>query len=371
MHVLVVDDDSRNRYLLQTVFGAAGHRVTEAEEGASALNAARNDPPDVIITDILMPGMDGYALCREWRAHPVLASIPFVFFTANYTELEDSQLAANLGADLYLTKPRDPGVLLLDVESLVDRVHQGDPVAQPGGESDEGTLREHNVRLLHKMEQQLDELREANTRLYEMINGTVGAIAKLVEARDPYTAGHQERVSKLAFAIAAEMGMPEDDCEGIRVAGVIHDIGKVYVPSGILTRPGRLSEPEFAIIKMHPDIAYDVLSEIEFPWPIAEYVHQHHERLDGSGYPNALPAEEILPGSRVLMVADVVEAMTNHRPYKPAVGISAALEEIEQNSGHLYDAEVTAACCRLFRELGYELRHDQDAHPGSAVLYSK
>jgi len=370
MHVLVVDDDPRNRYLLQTVFGSAGHRVTQAEEGESALRAARAEPPDVIIADILMPGMDGYALCREWRADPVLASVPFVFFTANYTELEDSQLAANLGADLYLTKPRDPSVLLLDVEALYNRVQHGESVAQGGG-SDEHTLREHNVRLLHKMEQQLDELRDANTRLYEMINGTVGAIAKLVEARDPYTAGHQERVSKLAFAIAAEIGMSEDECEGIRVAGVIHDIGKVYVPSGILTRPGRLSEPEFAIIKMHPDIAYDVLSEIVFPWPIAEYVHQHHERLDGSGYPNALPAEEILPGSRVLAVADVVEAMTNHRPYKPAVGIDAALEEIEQNSGRLYDAEATAACCRLFREQGYELRHDQNVHPGSAVLYSK
>jgi len=371
MHLLVVDDDARNRYLLRTVFGAAGHRVTEADEGTSALEAARSDPPDAIITDILMPGMDGYALCREWRADPLLADRPFVFFTANYTDKEDAHLASNLGADLYLTKPRDPDVLLADVESLVNRVTQGDEVARPGGDSSEETLREHNVRLLHKMEQQLEDLREANQRLYAMINGTVGAIAKLVEARDPYTAGHQERVSKLGFAIAGEMGMTQDDCEGIRVAGVIHDIGKVYVPSGILTRPGRLSEPEFAIIKMHPDIAYSVLSEIEFPWPIAQYVLQHHERLDGSGYPNALPAEEILVGSRVLAVADVVEAMTNHRPYKPAVGIGAALEEIEQNSGHLYDAEATAACCRLFREQDYELRQDESPHPGSAVLYSK
>jgi len=371
MHLLVVDDDARNRYLLRTVFTAAGHRVTEAYEGASALEAARADPPDAIITDILMPGMDGYALCREWRADPLLAPRPFVFFTANYTDKEDERLAAHLGADLYLTKPRDPSLVLEAIEGLVNRMEHGDAVARPNGDSGEATLREHNVRLLHKMEQQLEDLREANQRLYAMINGTVGAIAKLVEARDPYTAGHQERVSKLAHAMAIEIGMSEDESEGIRVAGVIHDIGKVYVPSGILTRPGRLSEPEFAIIKMHPDIAYSVLSEIDFPWPVAEYVLQHHERLDGSGYPNALPAEEILAGSRVLAVADVVEAMTNHRPYKPAVGVEAALEEIEQNSGRLYDHEATAACCRLFRERGYELRQEQSPHPGSAVLYSK
>lgn len=370
MHVLIVDDDERNRYLLRTVFGGAGHRITEAAEGEEALACARNDLPDAIVTDILMPGMDGYALCREWRADPLLAATPFVFFTANYIEDEDARLASNLGADLYLTKPRDPVLLLADIEGLVNRVQNGEPVAHPGGESDEETLREHNVRLLHKMEQQLEELREANVRLYDMINGTVSAIAKLVEARDPYTAGHQERVSLLAFAIATEMGISEDECEGIRVAGVIHDIGKVYVPSGILTRPGQLSEPEFAIIKMHPDIAYNVLSEIDFPWPIAEYVHQHHERLDGTGYPGALPAEEILVGSRVLAIADVVEAMTNHRPYKPAVGIDAALAEVEANSGRLYDTEAAAACGRLFRERGYELRPDQP-HPGSAVLYSK
>lgn len=370
MHVLIVDDDTRNRYLLRTIFGAAGHRVTEATEGEEALASAREDRPDVIVTDILMPGMDGYALCREWRADPGLSEVPFAFFTANYTEDEDARLAENLGADLYLTKPCDPSVLVQRIEGLVTDVQAGLPVAHPDADSDEETLREHNVRLLHKMEQQLEDLKEANLRLYGMINGTVTAIAKLVEARDPYTAGHQERVSSLAFAIAREMGLAEDDCEGIRVAGVIHDIGKVYVPSGILTRPGQLSEPEFAIIKMHPDIAYTVLSEIEFPWPIAEYVHQHHERLDGSGYPGGLNAEEILPGSRVLAIADVVEAMTNHRPYKPAVGIDAALEEIEKNSGRLYDPEAAAACCRLFREAGYELRPDQP-HPGSAVLYSK
>jgi len=370
MHVLVVDDDSRNRYLLRTIFGSAGHKISEAAEGQEALDVARAEPPDVIIADILMPGMDGYALCREWRADPVLADKPFVFYSANYTENEDEQLASKLGADLFLTKPRDPTLLLHEIEVLVADVAKGAAVAHPLDDSDDETLREHNARLLRQMEQQLTEVGQANLRLLNMINGTVTAIAKLVEARDPYTAGHQERVAALAHAIALEMGMSDDDSEGIRLAGVIHDIGKIYVPSGILTRPGQLSDPEFAIIKMHPDIAFNVLSGIDFPWPIADYVHQHHERLDGSGYPQGLPAQDILPGSRVIAIADVVEAMTNHRPYRPAIGIDAALEEIDKNSGRLYDSEAAAACARLFNGHGYELRPDLP-HPSPVVPYSR
>lgn len=370
MHVLIVDDDFRNRYLLRTIFGSAGHRISEASEGQEALDVARSEPPDVIIADILMPGMDGYALCREWRADPVLAGKPFVFFSANYTENEDEQLASKLGADLFLTKPRDQSLLLHDIEGLVAGVAKGALVAHPSDDSGEETLREHNVRLLRQMEQQLTEVSQANLRLLNMINGTVTAIAKLVEARDPYTACHQERVAALAHAISLEMGMSDDDSEGVRLAGVIHDIGKIYVPSSILTRPGQLSEPEFAIIKMHPDIAYDVLSGIDFPWPIADYVHQHHERLDGSGYPQGLSAQSILPGSQLIGIADVVEAMTNHRPYRPAIGIDAALEEIEKNSGRLYDTEAAAACVRLFKEHGYELRPDHP-HPNPVMPYSR
>ncbi len=192
-------------------------------------------------------------------------------------------------------------------------------------------------------------------KLSEMLDGSITAIAKIVEARDPYTAGHQERVAALATAIAAEMGLDDDFCNGIRMAGLIHDIGKVYVPAEILTKPRTLNDVEFALIKMHPEVAYDVLASIDFPWPIADYIVQHHERLNGSGYPHGIAGDDILRGSKILAVADVVEAMSSHRPYKVAAGLDAALEEIERNSGKLYDPEATVACIRLFRERGFVL----------------
>ncbi|MHB1340408.1 MAG: HD domain-containing phosphohydrolase [Coriobacteriia bacterium] len=368
MHVLIVDDDTRNRYLLRLQLQAAGHRVSDFPDATAALQYAREEAPDIIVSDILMPGMDGFALCREWKTDPTLAPIPFVFHTANYAESDDAHLANTLGADLFLTKPIAHEDLVAALETLMAHV-AAEGARTPVDIPAEETFREHNVRLLHKLEQQLEEVQTANERLRLMINGTVLAIAKLVEARDPYTAGHQERVAALADAIGQEMGLSLDERIGIHTAGLIHDIGKISVPSAILSRPTRLSAPEFAIIKMHPDVAHDVLEGIDFPWPIADYVHQHHERMDGSGYPHGLAGDEILLGSRILAIADVVEAMTNHRPYKPAVGIDAALDEIRGNAGKTYDAEVAAACVRVF-EGGFTLQPTEQ-HPGTASAYTR
>jgi putative nucleotidyltransferase with HDIG domain len=175
-----------------------------------------------------------------------------------------------------------------------------------------------------------------------------------VERRDPYTAGHQHRVANLAAAIANEIGLSEEQIDGVRMASVIHDLGKIHVPAEILSRPGRLTENEFSIIKTHPQTGYDILKTEEFPWPVAQIVLQHHERMDGSGYPSSLSGEEILLEARILAVADVVEAMASHRPYRPALGIDKALEEISKNKGVLYDAKVADACLRLFTEKGFK-----------------
>jgi len=192
-------------------------------------------------------------------------------------------------------------------------------------------------------------------KLREGLAATVQTITAVVEARDPYTAGHQRRVSDLARAIAHEMGLPGDQIEGIRVAGVIHDIGKISIPSEILSKPSKLSLVEFELIQVHPEAGYEILRDVEFPWPIARTVLQHHERMDGSGYPNGLKGEEILPEARILAVADVVESMASHRPYRPTLGIEAALEEIGKNRGTLYDKTAVDACLRLFRDRGYQL----------------
>ena len=197
------------------------------------------------------------------------------------------------------------------------------------------------------------ERMEALGRLGRSMEGTIQAVAATVEMRDPYTAGHQRRVAELAAAIANELGLDQDRVHGIHLAGIIHDLGKINIPSEILSRPGRLSEIEYSLIRTHAASGYEILKDVEFPWPISQMVLQHHERLDGSGYPNGLRGEEILLEARILIVADVVEAMTSHRPYRPGLGLEAALKEISGNRGKLYDPAAVDACVKLFREKGF------------------
>jgi PAS domain S-box-containing protein len=182
------------------------------------------------------------------------------------------------------------------------------------------------------------------------LEDSILAIAHTVEMRDPYTAGHQSRVGKLAAAIAGELGLPKEEIHGIQLAANIHDLGKIRVPAEILSKPGKLAEVEFALIKTHAQAGYDILKGIEFHWPIADMVLQHHERLDGSGYPQGLKGGQIVPGARIMAVADVVEALASHRPYRTAQGIDAALAEIARGRGTLYDPAAVDACLRLFRE---------------------
>jgi PAS domain S-box-containing protein len=195
-----------------------------------------------------------------------------------------------------------------------------------------------------------EELRQSYVQLQRTLEGTVHALVSAIEMRDPYTAGHQRRVTQLACAIAKEMDLDGEQIEGIRMAGLIHDIGKINVPAEILSKPSPLTELEYGLIKMHPQVGHDVLKTMEFPWPVAQIVLQHHERMDGSGYPQALSGDEIILEARILSVADVVEAMASHRPYRAPRGIDKALQEISQNRGILYDPEVVDACLTLFAE---------------------
>ena len=197
------------------------------------------------------------------------------------------------------------------------------------------------------------ELSQRTDKLLEAMEGTLQALARVVEMRDPYTAGHQKRVAELACAIAGDMGLSPDRVTGLRLAGLIHDMGKVRVPAEILTNPNVLSDAELAIIRTHPSLGYEILKTIELPWPVADIVHQHHERMDGSGYPQGLRGEGILMESRILAVADVVEAIASHRPYRPALGIDQALQEVSKNSGRLYDSDVVNCSLVLFRERAF------------------
>jgi len=202
------------------------------------------------------------------------------------------------------------------------------------------------------------KLRQSIERLQKTLKGTIYALASTVEMRDPYTAGHQRRVTQLACAIAEEMGLPEEQINGLRLAATIHDIGKIHIPLEILSKPGRLAKIEFEMIKIHPQVGYNILKGIEFPWPVAEIVLQHHEHLDGSGYPVGLSGEKIILEARILGVADAVEAMSSHRPYRPTLGIDKALEEILKKRGILYDPRVVNACFKLFTEKGFKFEQE-------------
>jgi putative nucleotidyltransferase with HDIG domain len=201
-----------------------------------------------------------------------------------------------------------------------------------------------------------EELKQTLESLRKSVGATIQSMVSAVEMRDPYTAGHQIKVANLAIAIAKEMGLPQDKIEGIRMAGSIHDIGKLSIPAEILSKPTKLTDIEFSLIKEHSRSGYEMLKNVESQWPLAQIVYQHHERMDGSGYPRNLKGDEILIEARIMAVADVVEAMASHRPYRPALGIEAALEEIKKNKGKFYDDDVANACLRLFREKGYQLK---------------
>ncbi len=207
------------------------------------------------------------------------------------------------------------------------------------------------------------QVKQGYEKLQRTMEATIYTISKIIETRDPYTAGHQNIVSQFAVAIAQEMKLPEDKIEGMRIAALVHDIGKISIPAEILSKPSKLNEMEFSLIKNHPKTGYDILKTIDFPWPVAKIVLQHHEKIDGSGYPQGLKGEKILLEAKIMAVADVVEAMFSHRPYRPSLGIDKALKEISQNKGILYDPEVVHACLKLFKEQEFKFESWQHGVP--------
>ncbi len=272
-----------------------------------------------------------------------------------YTDLESGRKCYQIYLNIYKTgkpgKVVDFDIIRKDgtrrhVESSVSLIldNAGTPVAFRG-----------IVRDVTERKQAEEALAQSFARLRDALSATVQATAMIVETRDPYTAGHQRRVADLGRAIAVEMKLTDEQIEGVHMAGMVHDLGKISVPSEILSKPTRLTDLESRLIKTHSQSGYDILKDIAFPWPIARIVLEHHERMNGSGYPNGLRGDQSLPESRILSVADAVEAMASHRPYRPGLGIDAALAEIEANRGVLYDPLVVDACLKLFREKGYRL----------------
>lgn len=263
-------------------------------------------------------------------------------------------LPAGDGSSLVLPLKGPTGVFgVLGIDAAVPDAFPAEEVAILQELADDLAFGIHALRDREDRERQRVARIAALERLRRAVEDTVRVLAAAVEARDPYTAGHQQRVAQLAVAIATELGLPPEQIEGIRFGGLIHDVGKVYVPAEILNRPGRLTDVERALVMTHAQVGYEIVRGVEFPWPVAEIVWQHHERLDGSGYPRGLRGEEIILEARILGVADVVEAMSGHRPYRPALGIERALDEIRARQGSAYDASVVDACIRVITEQGF------------------
>jgi putative two-component system response regulator len=330
-NILIVDDEEQIRRMLNRMLVRRGYACTLCADAAEARKCLESQVFDLVLCDVTMPGESGIDLARHIDSGYEDTAVIMI------TGVDDPQVAdtaIEAGIYGYIIKPLDLNEIIINIRNSLRRRE----------------LEIANRRYRRDLEQMVEE-RTASLRM--AMEGIIRAMGLTVESRDPYTSGHQHRVALLSSAMAAEMGFSEDQIEGIRLAGMIHDLGKITVPAGILSKPIRLTELELGLIKTHPQIGYDILKEIEFPWPIAQIVHQHHEKLDGSGYPQGLSGEDILIEARIICVADVVEAMASHRPYRPAIGLDKALEEIADNAGRLYDPEAVNACLRLFKEKGF------------------
>ncbi len=463
--ILVIDDDPMVIDILNS-FLVHSYRVIAAKDGRHGLSCAdSNDPPDLILLDVLMPGLDGYEVCGALKENPRTHDIPVIFISVLDADYDETR-GFKLGAVDYITKPFSPAIIQarirthlalskahhdlqsqnerleaiveertrslqkseIQFRTLVDNIPGAiyrcsfdakrtmrfisNEIAEIGGHSaadlinnkvcgftdiihpdDRESVAEtinkavegrHPYLLDYRIVNANGETRwvyEKGQAFYEndtaawldgaifdatveklheqqlirSLRQAIQAVALTVEKRDPYTSGHQRRTSVLATDIARTMGLDSDVVEGVRMGALIHDIGKIYVPSEILNRPGKLTEPEFKIIQTHPEVGYEIIANIELPWPVKEMIQQHHERLDGSGYPCGLKGGEVILEARILAVADVVEAMASHRPYRVSLGIDAALTEIRQQRGILYDLEVVDACLELFKDESYIL----------------
>ncbi len=338
--ILIVDDEAPIRHLFGNILRVNKMASTQAADTAEARELLKNQRFDLILCDIQMPGESGLDFIRYLIADcPDIA----VIMVTGVDDPEVAETALEIGVYGYLVKPISPNQMIISVSNALRRQEL------------EARQRRQRENLEELISSRTEDLRHTMDSLKTTLKGIIEAMGITVEKRDPYTAGHQVRVAGIATAIAKKMGLSKNETEGIRLTGIIHDIGKIAVPAEILSKPGKINEFEFGIIRSHAQVGYDIIKKIDFPWPISQMVYQHHERLDGTGYPRGLSGDDILIEAKVIAVADVVEAMASHRPYRPALGIETALKEICNNRGRVFEPNVVDACCDLFENGGYQL----------------
>jgi len=346
--ILIVDDEEPIRKLLMRYLDNRSYDCVLAADAVEARSRFEEQEFDVILCDINMPGESGLDLLRDLRGRDTdLAAV----MVTGADEPSIAKTAFEIGAYDYIVKPLEQNRVLISVTNALHR-RELEVVSRTYRDMLEGMVAERT-----------ENLQNTLGKLQRTLDGVIHAMALTIEKRDPYTAGHQERVAHLACTMARTMDLGTEQVKGLEMAAHIHDIGKIRVPCEILSKPGQLSDIEFAIIKTHPKVGYDILRPIEFPWPVAEMVHQHHEKMDGSGYPRGLSGSEILLEAKIIAVADVVEAMAFHRPYRAALGIDKALTEIVRGKGRWFDPEVVKACLAVFKGSRYQF----DSEEGSRL----
>ncbi len=331
--ILIVDDVAKNIQVAASILkdynisfandGDTAIKLATSYEDASSEDTSYEDTSsgfDLILLDIMMPGMDGFETCRKLKENKNTKNIPIIFLTSK-DDKESIIEAFDIGAVDYITKPFNSPELQARVKTHLE-------------------LKRHRDHLEKMVFDRTKQLRN-------ILEQSLGALAASLEKKDPYTAGHQKRVAELAKLIAIDLKLPEEQIQWIEMAALIHDIGKICVPSELLAIPRKLSSIEMELIKTHAKAGFDIINEIDFPWPIAQIILQHHEYLDGTGYPRGLKSEDIMLESKILTVADVLEAMSYHRPYRPALGRDSALKQILEFRGVLYDPDVVDSCERI------------------------
>jgi putative two-component system response regulator len=349
--ILIVDDEEPIRKLLMRYLGTRNYDCVLAADALEARSRFEEEDFDVILCDINMPGESGLDLLRDLRGRNTdLAAV----MVTGADEPSIAKTAFEIGAYDYIVKPLEQNRVLI---SVTNALHRRDL---------ELVSRTYRDMLEVMVAERTENLQSTLGKLERTLDGVIHAMALTIEKRDPYTAGHQERVAHLACSMARTMDLGAEQVKGLGMAAHIHDLGKIRVPSEILSKPGQLSDIEFALIKTHPKVGYDILRPIEFPWPVAEIVYQHHEKMDGSGYPRGLSGSEILLEAKIIAVADVVEAMAFHRPYRAALGIDKALTEIVRGKGRFFDPEVVKACLAVFKGNRYGFEAEEECRPRGA-----
>jgi putative two-component system response regulator len=339
-NVLILDDEKPIQRTLGRLLKFHGYPYFVASDTKEARSIMSMQDIGLLLCDVNLPGESGMDFIKDVSKSHLKTAV--IMVTGN-DDAELAETALDMGAYGYVIKPFRPYELMINIYNALRR----------------RTLEINNRTNILNMEkiinERTSELQKAMKKLKKTIDGVIHAMSLTVETRDPYTAGHQQRVADLAVDICREMGLSDDKTEGIRMAGLIHDLGKIAVPAEILTKPGKLTEIEFNLMKIHPQVAYDILKDIDFPWPLSDIVLQHHERLNGDGYPKRLKGkEEILQEARILAVADVFEAMASHRPYRPALGKKRAMEELLIGKGTCFDPQAVDACIKVILSGKYD-----------------